>query len=248
MDEDRQTTASPYYAMGRLEQALHTASTAADEVTRARAAAKVERWRAVLSSGKLTVGSRTPVADTPPWVTLEVVTGGFTTGRYLAEQPLDDDERACLAGLPAVPGSTPRERLNVWYLSDAGQAELLTAVSSERYRIDLPEHAALAVVALLVERGEAEAALDLVVELRPFLHRLRFTPRPTDRPVPPGAAVYLESVGSVAATLGEQRPRRRWSGCGGHSGCGIRSMTTWWPCGRRPSKANYRTSPTTAGF
>lgn len=151
MHEEPRATASPSYAMGRLQQALHTAVTSGDAATRRRAEAKAERWRAVLggmASGGLTVGSRTPVRDTPAWVTLEVVTGGFSTGRLLAEGPLDDDERTRLAALPPGPGATPRERLNLWYLSDAGQAELLAAVAGERYRIGLPEHAALAVVAL----------------------------------------------------------------------------------------------------
>lgn len=209
MHEEPRAEASPYYAVGRLWDALHTAATSGDEATRTRAAAKVDRWRAVLegmASGELAIGSRTPVADTPAWVTLEVVTGGFTTGRYLAEQPLDDDERARLADLPPSPGSTPRERLNLWYLSDAGQAELLDTLTSERYRIGLPEHAALAVVALLVDRGHPEAALDLIAGLRPYLHRLRFTPQLTDRPVPTRTAVHLEPVGTVAATLRAAMP------------------------------------------
>ena len=209
MHEEPRAAASPSYAVGRLWAALQTAATSGDEATRARATAKVDRWRAVLdgmASGELTTGSRTPVVDTPAWVTLEVVTGGFATGRYLAEQPLDDDERARLAELPPGPGWTPRERLNLWYLSDAGQAELLTALTSERYRIGVPEHAALAVVALLVDRGQGEAALDLVAALRPYLHRLRFTPQLTDRPVRTGTAVHLEPVGAVAARLREATP------------------------------------------
>src|SRR3954454_2300698 len=106
MHEEPRATASPSYAVERLWAGLQTAATSGDEATRARAAAKVDRWRAVLdgmTSGELTVGSRTPVADTPSWVTLEVVTGGFATGRYLAEQPPDDDERARLAELPSGP-------------------------------------------------------------------------------------------------------------------------------------------------
>ncbi|MQA35748.1 hypothetical protein [Modestobacter roseus] len=209
MHEEPRAAASPFYAVGRLWAALQTAATSGDEATRARATAKVDRWRAVLdgmASGELTIGSRTPVVDTPAWVTLEVVTGGFATGRYLAEQPLDDDERAKLAELPPGPGSTPRERLNLWYLSDAGQAELLSALVSEQYRIGLPEHAALAVVALLVDRGHGEAALDLVAALRPYLHRLRFTPQLTDRSMPTGTAVHLEPVGRVAATLRAATP------------------------------------------
>ncbi|GAB2678043.1 hypothetical protein [Thalassiella azotivora] len=204
MHQELRAEASPFYAMGRLRDALHAAATSGNEATRARAAAKVDSWRMVLdgmASGELVIGNREPVAGTPAWVTLEVVTGGFATGRYLVEQPLDADERARLADLPAGPGSTPRERLNLWYLSDAGQAELLAALTSERYRIGLPEHAALTVVAWLVDRGHGEAALDLVAELRPYLHRLRFTPQLTDRAMPAGTAVHLESVGTVAATL-----------------------------------------------
>ncbi len=251
MHEERRATASPHYAVGRLEDALHTATTAADEATRARAAAKADRWRAVLDgmkSGTLTIGSRTPVAGTPPWVTLEVVTGGFATGRYLAEQPLDHDERARHAELPAVPGSTPREQLNLWYLSDAGQAELLTTVGTERYRIDLPEHAALAVVALLVERGHAEAALDLVAELRPFLYRCgsRRGP-PIGRCLPSQRCTWRRSARSPQP-CGQQRPRRSWSRCGRHSSCGIPSTTSSWPCGRRPWTATCPTSSTTAGL
>ncbi len=209
MHEEPRATASSSYTVGRLWAALQTAATSGDEATRTRAAAKADRWRAVLdgmTTGELTIGSRTPVVDIPGWVTLEVVTGGFATGRCLAEQPLDDDERARLAELPSGPGSTPRERLNLWYLSDAGQAELLTELTNERYRIAVPEHAALAVVALLLDRGQGEAALDLVAVLRPYLHRLRFTPLLTDQPVRTGTAVHLEPVGAIAARLRAATP------------------------------------------
>ena len=217
MHEEPGAEASPYYAVGRLWDALHTAATSGDEATRSRAAAKVDRWRAVLdgmASGELTIGSRVPVADTPAWVTLEVVTGGFTTGRYLAEQPRTTTSAPGSNSCPR-PGTTPRERLNLWYLSDAGQAELLAALASGRYRIGLPEHAALAVVALLVDRGSAEAALDLVEELRPYLHRLRFTPQldPIVR-CRRGTAVHLEPVGAVAATLRAATAPAQWLRCG----------------------------------
>lgn len=99
--------ASPSWTAGRLRDALGTAVTSGDAPTRARAAAKVERWRAVLdgmAQGRLTVGSRTPVAGAPAWATPEVVTGGFATGRLLAEQPPDEAERARLDRLPPAPG------------------------------------------------------------------------------------------------------------------------------------------------
>jgi hypothetical protein len=78
------------YAYGQLERALRTAASATDGATRARARAKAGRWQDVLTGmadGTLRIGSRTPVADTAAWVTLEVAHGGFATDRYLAERP-----------------------------------------------------------------------------------------------------------------------------------------------------------------
>ena len=131
---DEQQQASPGDAFGQLERALRMASEHDDPATRERARARAGRWRAVLAGmtdGRLTAGSRTPVAGTPAWVTLEVAHGGFATGRLLAETPLTDDEAARVAALPPEsPGDTDRERLNLWYLGDAGQAELLAALDS----------------------------------------------------------------------------------------------------------------------
>ncbi len=162
-------------------------------------------WRAVLDgveTGRLTIGSRTPVADTPAWVTLEVAHGGFATGRYLAESPLRDDELERLRLVPAdAPGASDRERLNLWYLGDDGLAELLDALRTGRYRIDVPEEAALLVVAWLLDHGRDAAALDLVAELRPLMHRLRFTPRFEATTMPSGAVVRLQPVGEVRDSL-----------------------------------------------
>ncbi|MFJ1767320.1 hypothetical protein ACIOD2_43790 [Amycolatopsis sp. NPDC088138] len=189
------------YAYGQLERALRTAASAKDSATRARARAKTGRWQDVLTGmadGTLRIGSRTPVADTPAWVTLEVAHGGFATGRYLAEVPLDPAE----AALPADgPGTTDRERLNLWYLTDDGLATLRAALATESYRVEVPEDAALPTVAWLLDHGHAEAALDLVAELRPLLHRLRLAPLPGATPRPAGSLVRLSTVGEVRETL-----------------------------------------------
>ncbi|WP_410611713.1 hypothetical protein [Amycolatopsis sp. lyj-109] len=194
--------AAPGYAYGQLEHALRTASSTTDGEVRRRALAKAGRWHAVLTGmadGSLTIGSRTPVADTPAWVTLEVAHGGFATGRYLAEVPVRPEE---LAAVPAgAPGSTARERVNLGYLTDAGLAALRAALATEAYRVEIPEDAALPVVAWLLDHGHAEAALDLVAELRPLLHRLRLAPLPGAAPRPSGALVRLATVGEVRATL-----------------------------------------------
>lgn len=61
------------------------------------------------------------------------------------------------------------------YLTDAGLAALRTALATEAYRVAVPEDAVLPVVAWLLGHGHAEAALDLVTELRPLL---RLAPLP----------------------------------------------------------------------
>ncbi|MYW97860.1 hypothetical protein G3I59_46455 [Amycolatopsis rubida] len=194
-------TASPGYAYGQLERAVRTAMSAKDRATRRRAAAKAGRWQDVLTgmaTSSLRIGSRTPVADTPAWVTLEVVHGGFATGRFLAEVALSPAEAAlCAEG----PGTTERERLNLWYLTDAGLAALRAMLATESYRIEVPEDAALPTVAWLLDHGHAEAALDLIAELRPHLHRLRLAPLPGAAPRPAGALVRLSTVGEVRESL-----------------------------------------------
>ncbi|MEV4265406.1 hypothetical protein [Kribbella sp. NPDC049584] len=210
MSEEARATASAGYAMRRLEQALERALTSDDLAVRRRAAVRVDAWRNVLdgmASGRLTVGSRTPVADTPAWVTLEVAHGGFATGRYLAEAPLREDE---LARVPEnAPGETDRERLNLWFLGDEGLAELGRALRSGNYRIDVPEESALLVVAWLLEHEQYAAALDLTSELRPLMHRLRFTPTFSPSSTPSGAVVRLQPVAEVRSTLRQATVRPR---------------------------------------
>jgi hypothetical protein len=201
VDDEQKAAASPAYAWSQLERALRRAGATGDE----RARVKAAQWQAVLhgmSDGTLRIGSRTPIADTPVWVTPEVVHGGFATGRLLAEAPLREDEAAQVTTLPAdVPGRTDRERLNLWHLGDAGHAELMSALACGTYHVELPEDAALPVVALLLDGGHDAAALDLVAELWPHMHRLRMTPRPEAVPRPPDSLVRLETVGTVARAL-----------------------------------------------
>ena len=209
MSDDRHT-ASPGYAIGRLRRALATATTHTDPDTRDRARARAERWRAVLDGiegGTLTPGRRTPVAEAPPWVTLEVAHGGFATGRFLAEGDLAEHEEDRLTTLPdGVPGQTPRDQLNAWYVSDAGQGELVAAIREGRLRIAVPEEGALPVAAWLMDQGHESAALDLIATLRPWMHRLRFYPhlRPTAQPS--GAVVRVADVAEAIEALDAVRP------------------------------------------
>jgi hypothetical protein len=196
--------------MGQLRCAIDSLAAAKGRQDRAGLEAKISRWRSVLegmADGTLTVGSRTPVSGTPAWVTLEVAHGGFASGRYLAEAPLQAAERAVLDRLGEdLPGSTDRERVNLWYLTDAGQEQLRRAVASGRYRVEVPEDAALPAAVWLLDHGQYEAALDLVSELRPWMARLRFAPVLTSAARPPAVVVHVQTAGQVAAALRSRLP------------------------------------------
>ena len=193
------------YCWMRVSKAIQTLNTHPDFRVRNRAQQKIKRWNAFYTAvmeGKLTIGSRTPVTDTPAWVTLEVAHGGFATGRYLAETEIEEDELHLLANVPAeVVGATARERLNVWFLSDQGLAYLTSLITTRKYRIDLPEHGALLVVAWLFDNGLDEQALDVIIQLRPLMHRLRFYPYMEDAHRSRGSVVRLDSIQEVATRL-----------------------------------------------
>ncbi|GAB1325724.1 hypothetical protein [Streptomyces sennicomposti] len=197
---------NPGYAAGRLAAAFRTAATHPDPETRRRGAERGRRWRAVLdgmASGLLTIGSRTPVAGLPAWVTPEVTRGGFATGHPRAGGPLLDHEIATArrAGVPAN-----RRSLFAYFLSDDGLAQLHGLLDSSRFEVTVPEEAALLTVAWLVRAGEPAAALDLVEELAPFADRLRFGPRPAGRPAPRPDAVHRSTVGDAREALAARRP------------------------------------------
>ncbi|WP_432133601.1 MULTISPECIES: hypothetical protein [unclassified Streptomyces] len=207
-DQQHPAHVNPGYAAGRLAAALRTAAGHDDAGTRRRAEQRGHAWRAVLAgiaNGTLTVGSRTPVAGLPAWVTPEVLRGGFATGEPCAGGPLLAHETAAArsAGVPE-----DRQALFEYFLTEDGLTRLYRLLDSERYEIAVPEEAALLTVAWLVRAGERDAALDLVAELAPFAARLRFTPRPTARPAPDAACVHRRTVADARDTLAARRPGR----------------------------------------
>jgi len=58
--------------------------------------------------------------------------------------------------------------------------------------VEVPEDAALPVVAWLLDHGAYEVALDLVSELRPWMARLRFAPLPAPAGRPAAAVVHVQ--------------------------------------------------------
>ncbi|MGW1998120.1 hypothetical protein [Embleya sp. NPDC001921] len=203
-----QPVANPGHADRQLAKAFHTAASHESQATRHRAEERVRRWTQVargMADGSLAIGSRTPVRGLPAWVTPEVVRGGFATGDAAAGGPwtAHEAEAAARAGLR----TGDRGAVFRYFLTDAGLAELHTMLDTGRYRVAVPEEAALLTIAWLLRAGDRLAALTLLDEIAPYTDRLRFLPRPGDTPVSDGSAVHRESVGSLRATLGARRPK-----------------------------------------
>ncbi|MEU8784405.1 hypothetical protein [Streptomyces sp. NPDC048637] len=204
--EQQPLTRNPPYARDQLAKAFVTALTHEDPATRHRAEDRARRWRGVLdglADGSLTVGSRTPVAGLPVWVTPEVVRGGFATGEPSAGGPLQpyEKEAARRAGVAA-----DRRALFVHALTEAGLADLCALLDDGRYEVSVPEEAALLTVAWLMRSGQVAEALDLVEVLAPFADRLRFTPRPSAAPAPDASAVHRRTVADAGRALARRRP------------------------------------------
>lgn len=75
------------YAVFQLSKALLAHDLDCGPVARFNARRRISRWQQVIGNllqGTVEYGSRTPIAEIPGWVTLEVVTGGFATGNLLA--------------------------------------------------------------------------------------------------------------------------------------------------------------------
>jgi len=115
---DEKIEANVGYALDQVNRAHRTAEQHEDPAVRQRAREKIERWAQVVSGmldGNLEVGSRTPIANTPPWVTLEVV-NGFAAGNYEAGGPLLPHENSLLARVNSDPGKSARHSLNTHYV------------------------------------------------------------------------------------------------------------------------------------
>jgi hypothetical protein len=181
------------YPFAQMAKAFVTALTHEDAETRRQAESRMYRWRDVIegmTSGRLRVGSRTPVEDLPAWVTPEVVRGGFATGAATAE---------------------PRTRAHLrgrfeHFLTETGLAELDGLLERRAYTVPVPERAALLTVAWLVRTGDIEAALRLVDTLRPYSDRLLFAPAAAATASADPEVVWRADAGQTQAALVRKRP------------------------------------------
>ena len=200
---------NPGYAKLQLHLALATASQHDDHATRERAHKRTEKWNEVIEnmqSGRLDVGSRTPVKDTPAWLTLDVVTGGFATGDLAAGGDLLPHEQELIGELDIQlqnksRTSEARELLNYYFISNAGFDRLIDLVRSGCYHITVPEEGALLVAAWFVLHGMPGKAQQLISELEPYFSKVRFYPQASSVPQRVTDKVYLRDVGNVSQDL-----------------------------------------------
>jgi len=188
------------YAAFQLSRAL--AATGLDN--NGQTSKRIERWRNVIEhilQGSASYGSRTPFADVPEWVTLEVVTGGFATGQFLAGGALTEYERQLAASIPGIRPGFERLDLNTWHLTEEGIEVLQTKLASGDYRIEVPEEAALLTVAWLLVQQRTDSAWDLVEAIAPFFEQLRFFPMASDGLPLSSGQVQAFTVGDVRAML-----------------------------------------------
>lgn len=195
------------YAWGQLRQALTTAGTNPDADVQERAEKRANSWVEVLTgmlTGRVRVGSRSPVKDFPIWLTPEIVRGGFATGAAMAGGPLHEDE---ITLARRVDVEANRASLFAWFLSDDGLSQLIDWLDSGAYRIHLPEHGALLVVAHLLRSGQSEAADDLLRMLQPWAGRIRFWPFEAFEPE--AAGVHVATIPEVSQRLARKRPQQQ---------------------------------------
>jgi len=188
------------YALGQLWRALSSRGETAER--------RANDWRSVLAGmldGSLQIGSRTPVRDTPAWVTLGVAHGGFATGGFAAAGDLQPHEVAALAKVDRGSAISDRAALNAYYLTDDGRAELCALLESGRYRVMVPEEAGLLANAWLLQQGQQDAAEQLLATLTPFFDRLRFYPVPNATASRLSGNVSVETAGEVRARLSRRK-------------------------------------------
>jgi hypothetical protein len=214
MDDDQNAGQSarinPGYASMQIAKALTTAEEHADLATRQRAMEKAAKWSAMFKSivdGGIAVGSRTPISGAPIWITLEVLTGGFATGEFLAAGSLQPHEQTLLGQLSAATElANPRHALNVYFLTDAGISRLQELLRSAEYEVGVPEEGALLVVAWLLKHGHNETARDLLEKIGPYISQLRFYPAPRTLPRFSDSRVFVEDVGATIDRLRNIKP------------------------------------------
>lgn len=193
------------YALAQLARAAQARD--ADPQNPA-ARSKLSQWLrtvAGIREGQITPGSRTPVRDTPAWVTTTVLHGGFASGAFEAGGPLLPFEQrlAHALGKPTTPET--REHLNIWHLEHG--AVLWEHLEAGTFRMSTAEEAAIPVALWLEREGRLEDAAELIATIAPWFDRLRFYPETGNVvTVPPESTCVVDAPTTRSRLLARKTP------------------------------------------
>lgn len=186
------------YAQFQLAKAFLGYENADDITNQQNAVKKIKQWQQILQKmidGQAKYGSRTPLKGVPAWVTLEVATGGFATGNYLAGGPLQEYETILLSKLPfTVEENKERLALNSYFLSEQGISQLIDWLNNATYEIKVPEEGALLTVAYLLLEGKHNQARALIEKISPWFAHLRFYPTPLKHPKLGSTGIRIKNI------------------------------------------------------
>ncbi|CAN0334025.1 unnamed protein product, partial [Ectocarpus sp. 8 AP-2014] len=156
------------------------------------------------------IGERTD-GHRKAWITPDIASGGFSTGKYLAGGPTKPHEVAliekhaiCSANafrcyLRAKHGAMRRRAINRWcQTTSAGRTWLLDLSRSGLYRVPTAEEGCLMAIVILEEAGIS--AEHLIEEVSPWFHLLRFSPEPAETAAADGSISSVRSVGDLLST------------------------------------------------
>ncbi|CAM9448100.1 unnamed protein product, partial [Ectocarpus sp. 4 AP-2014] len=145
------------------------------------------------------------------WITPDIASGGFSTGKYLAGGPMKPHEVAliekhaiCSASAfkcysRAKHGAMRRRLINRWCLTtSAGRTWLLDLSRSGLYRVPTAEEGCLMAIVILEEAGIS--AEHLIEDVTPWFHLLRFFPEPAETAAADGSISSVRSVGDLLST------------------------------------------------
>ncbi len=188
----------PFFKLAQAVEAMENDDPAVAE----RAGTKAQKWRQIIGgifSGDITVGSRQPTSA-PKWVTLDVMNGGFATGDFKAGGPFQEHELLLRERL-GLSDKNLRENLNVYFLTEAGLAELNLANEEGSFEISTPEEGALLCVAFFLKNNQTAQASEILNVITPFFDRLRFFPRSCLPNKEQGFFVHRRNVGELIQAL-----------------------------------------------
>lgn len=104
--------------------------------------------------------------------------------------------------------SLNRCNLNRGFLSRTGMLHLQTIFESKQYHVEHPEEAALITVAWLIRFEEYNRALSIISQIFPYLHLVRFYPRPSEKQFKVDLRVSVSNSGKVCAALQQTQKAR----------------------------------------